>query len=399
MHANKLCHKVLPKALDWMHAARRESLSAAVLAAISGQRATVTGLGRALDSDAKEKNCIKRLDRLLSNSLLHGERRDVYTCITRIIVGCVQRPIILLDWSDIDESKTHFLLRAAIPTEGRSLTLYEETHPMETYGKAKAHQVFLHRLKTMLPSDCRPIIVADAGFRTPWYKQVEKLGWDWVARVRNSNMVELPDGTGWVPCKSLYPLATSTPQQVSSIRITKKGPHTCNLVLYKKKPKGRVNKNKSGQRARAKVSIQNADREREPWLLATSLPVNSTLAKRVVKLYASRMQIEEGFRDTKSTRFGLGFELNLSYVTERIQILLLIVMLATFIIWLLGNIAVQTNQHRQYQANSIKSRNVLSTHYLGLRVAFDRRFNMTAEDIHNVAKYLVTLVASQGEFW
>ncbi|MBN2527941.1 MAG: transposase [Deltaproteobacteria bacterium] len=35
----------------------------------------------------------------------------------------------------------------------------------------------------------------------------------------------------------------------------------------------------------------------EPWLLATSLPVET--ANSIVKLYAKRMQIEEGFRDIK----------------------------------------------------------------------------------------------------
>jgi len=56
----------------------------------------------------------------------------------------------------------------------------------------------------------------------------------------------------------------------------------------------------------------HAEREKEPWLLATSLPVTSTLAKKVVKLYSARMQIEESFRDIKSYRFGAGLELNLT---------------------------------------------------------------------------------------
>ena len=49
-----------------------------------------------------------------------------------------------------------------------------------------------------------------------------------------------------------------------------------------------------------------AAREREPWLLATSLPVTRTLARQVVRLYRLRMSIEEGFRDMKSHQFGLG---------------------------------------------------------------------------------------------
>ena len=93
------------------------------------------------------------------------------------------------------------------------------------------------------------------------------------------------------------------------------------------------------------------------------------------------MQIEETFRDVKSARFGLGFELNGTYKTKRLQILLLIVMLALFVLWILGTIVKMTNQHRQYQANTVTKRNVLSLNYLGLRAADDKRFIMQAEDI------------------
>lgn len=42
------------------------------------------------------------------------------------------------------------------------------------------------------------------------------------------------------------------------------------------------------------------------------------------------MQIEETFRNVKSARFGLGFKLNGTYKTNRLQILLMVVMLALF---------------------------------------------------------------------
>jgi len=34
----------------------------------------------------------------------------------------------------------------------------------------------------MMAEDCKPIVVTDAGFRTPWFKEIESLGWDWVGR-------------------------------------------------------------------------------------------------------------------------------------------------------------------------------------------------------------------------
>jgi hypothetical protein len=42
--------------------------------------------------------------------------------------------------------------------------------------------------------------------------------------------------------------------------------------------------------------------------------------QKVVNIYQTRMQIEEGFRDMKSHRYGLGFDTNLSKQKNRISI-------------------------------------------------------------------------------
>jgi transposase len=48
------------------------------------------------------------------------------------------------------------------------------------------------------------------------------------------------------------------------------------------------------------------------------------------------MEIEEGFRDLKSTQFGFSFEQAYSYKIHRIQVLLMIAMLATFLLFFIG---------------------------------------------------------------
>ncbi len=50
MHAEQVCHKIMNNALGWMHKLRREALTSCVLAAINGQRLSVTGQGRAIHS-------------------------------------------------------------------------------------------------------------------------------------------------------------------------------------------------------------------------------------------------------------------------------------------------------------------------------------------------------------
>jgi len=363
-------------AFPWMHKLRLSSVKVNVLAAINEKRSSVTGLGRAIESEASEKHCIKRADRLLSNSNLYGEHRKVYHTMTQIVIGAIRRPLILIDWSDCDDKKAHFILCASLALEGRSIILYEEIHTIETKEKPKTHRTFLERFNKMIAEDCIPILVTDAGFRTPWFREVESLGWDWVGRIRNKHLIKHCNNSeinDWKDCKTYYSQATSTPKYLGRILLTRKTPLECELVIYKGKPKGRIKKTKFGERCQSSHSKKNAAKEKEPWLLASSMKVNSKLAKQVKNSYATRMQIEETFRDVKSARFGLGFELNATYKTKRLVILLMIVMLALFVLWLLGLVAKKTNQHYQYQANTVKNKNVLSVNFIGLRVANDQR--------------------------
>jgi Transposase DDE domain len=381
MQARQVLHKLLQKVCSEMHKLRRTALFVNVMAALHGEVLTVTHLGRSITSEAKEKHCIKRADRLLSNPRLQGERVGIYSALTQQLIGSQQRPVIIVDWSDMDECKRHFLLRASVPMEGRSLTLYEEVHTVKSKEKPKVHEQFLQTLHKMLPSACRPILVTDAGFRTPWFKQVESMGWDWVGRIRNRHEVQLPGEDEWISCKSLYAKATSTPKALGRAFLTKSNPIDCQLVLYKGKPKGRVHLNRLGQRVRSSHSRKHQQAQREPWLLGTSLPEGFKLAEKAVKLYALRMQIEEAFRDLKSTRFGLSLELHRTYQLERLQVLLLIATLALMVAWIIGKAAQHTGQHRHYQANTVRDRVVLSTIFLGLAVIDDPRVSLRFVDV------------------
>jgi hypothetical protein len=249
MHAQKVSHKVLNNACSWMHNARRNVLQVTVLAAIDERRLSVTGLGRAIDSNAKEKNCIKRADRLIGNEHLYAQFREVYSSFSDLIIGSVKRPVILVDWSDLDAKKKHFLLRASIAVDGRALTLYEEVHELATKEKPDTHRAFFSYLKKMLPTDCRPVIVTDAGFRTPWFKLVEELGWDWVGRLRNRHLVRASKDKEWFLAKELYENASATPNYIGQMELTRRSSIACHFVLYKGKPKGRSMKTCNGNRA------------------------------------------------------------------------------------------------------------------------------------------------------
>lgn len=80
------------------------------------------------------------------------------------------------------------------------------------------------------------------------------------------------------------------------------------------------------------------------------------------------MQIEQNFRDEKNICFGFSWRLSRSKSIERVSILCLISMIASFLLLLIGFIAEKSKLHYQFQANTIKSRRVLSLIYLGKQI-------------------------------
>ena len=87
MQAQQVLHKLLMNTCPIMHKVRRQSLEVNVLASLTGQCLTVTHLGRAIQSEAKQKHCIKRADRLLSNAHLQSECLAIYSAITFRLIG------------------------------------------------------------------------------------------------------------------------------------------------------------------------------------------------------------------------------------------------------------------------------------------------------------------------
>ena len=127
--------------------------------------------------------------------------------------------------------------------------------------------------------------------------------------------------------------------------------------------------NRKGKPKRSGTSLNAAEGWKEPWLLATSLPVQTKAeANAIVKRYGARMQIEESFRDHKSERFGLGMNMHKTKSTQRLTVLVMIGTLSCLYLHLLGLLARDAGLARRFQANTEKSRHVLSCVFLGMRV-------------------------------
>lgn len=365
MHALKIVHQILTKNCPDIHKTRLSALMTVVESLLHGQTLTVTGLGRASRRDALMKHSIKQSDRLIGNTQLSSERKRIYQTLAQHLLRHNFRPLILIDWSDYTYDQTHLILRAGVPVGGRSLTLYEEVHPHQHYGNARIQGAFLKTLKTLLPETHSPIIITDAGFTGPWFQSVQRLGWDYVGRIWKSLLYRQETDADWLKCKDLFASATARPRYVGEVELARSNPMTCHLYLYKKHCMGRHKKTIYGLKALSRHSKKNAQRERSPWVLASSLGPIDTTAKQIIQLYRTRMQIEEGFRDIKNHRYGFALTDTRSRSCERLANLLLVGMLATWVIWIMGRYAEEKQWHYQYQANTQRNQRVLSLFYLG----------------------------------
>lgn len=358
MRATTVLQRCLVPALDRMHALRRQTLLLAVEALLAGRRLVLIDLARSWPGAERIRAPLKRLDRLLGNGRLHAERERLYGGMVRWLVRSPE-PVIVVDWCRLKADGRWHLLRAAVPVGGRTLTLFEMVFPQRLLASPKAEARFLRRLKALLPPDSRPILVTDAGFRAPWCRTVDALGWRWVTRLRNrihvkpTAIADMPDQ--WVPCRRLYPLvAEAHARDLGLFEVVRSHPIHARLVLYANAPQGRHDVTHKGKQRRSKASRQCARREAEPWLLAVSPRLHDVSVPQIVALYRRRMQIELGFRDLKSHRYGQAFEDSLTRSAERIEILLLLHALAMFVAWLAGMAAEA--EHCQQRLNPYASK-------------------------------------------
>ena len=363
--------------LESVHVARVAAVFAAVDALVRGGEIAVSRLGRAIAMKTGAKHGIKRVDRLYGNGKLWEQRSAFYRVIARTTIAAHgrSRPTLLVDWTE--SGATSCVLAAAIPAGGRAVVVYAETHALTRYMNPEVEAEFLRRLRDVLPAGVRPIIVTDAGFRAPWLRAVVALGWDYVGRIRGRTRVRACAGGSWVKYTALYQRARiGRPIDLGRHAVTRYKPYEARLVVCRGRTKWRPLPKAIAQRARTRA----VECAKEPWLLATSLPRVS--AKKIARLYAERMQIEQTFRDTKSERFGWGMNGTVSRDPRRIDIMMLITALASLVVLAAGRAAEAVGMQRLFQANTVRTRRVLALTTLGRLVLLHPLLNLRLERRH-----------------
>lgn len=387
MRAEELLHKTIGKACQIDKRILRTLFESAVTL-IRSRKLSIFGIARELIRPAKVKHLIKCIDRLFGNKQLHKKRHQIYQGMINLVMQRIARPIIVVDWSGLTRCGAYHFLRAAITIKGRTFTLYEQSYHISEYAKYKTHKIFLLKLKDLLPKDCRPIIVTDAGFRNNWFRLVQSLGWDFIGRIRHNTQCKNTSEGWWEPIKNLYNLAVMKAKFLGGFMLAKEGSLFCYFYLMKQKKQYREKRNLVGKKVRCSVSLKHAKRGNEPWLIATSIQAGTITANGIMTIYKKRMQIEESFRDLKNSRNGFSLRQCRSFSKERLNIALLIGALATFILWLIGMAAKQKNMQYDFQSNTIRKRDVLSVINIGWQ-AFERRIKFSWSEIQLALKEIV----------
>lgn len=390
MLATIFCHNLLHKSLTWMHTKRRNSLITHVQSILGGQaHLSLSSLGRHLPGKAQVKHKINMCWRFLSNKKIHSSQVAIYRSVFSSLLSPLNELIIAVDWTGCCSSEIH-MLRASLVHEGRSIPIYNEIHPQKDLSNEAVHNHFLANLKTILPEGKKVTIITDAGYKTPWFHQVNQLAWYFVGRISGIMNYRLIGSKSWTPIKNIHALVqrgeTYTVGVAQLGEDSKTKPQAL-ITAYWGEKKGRKNPKPKYPDLEKRCSKMYA----EPWIIVTNLHQDPSLdaenhlqemAILAKKIYEKRMQIEQNFRDDKNERYGLGWRFSRTKDISKMSVLILIASIATFILWMIGFKAEKKKLHFYFQANTVRSHRVISFLYLakqlishGLKILKTRAFH------------------------
>jgi hypothetical protein len=398
MRATQLLHDLLDNACESIDKRISKTLFAAAESLTRCKQLSITSLGRSLNRSAKVKHTIKCMDRLFGNRTLHEKGKIFYKGMAQLVLKNNKQPIIIIDWSGITPCGAFYFLRASVAVKGRSLTLYNQAYPLKEYTTEKAHLKFLKALQSILPKECKPIVITDAGFRNTWFRAVLQIGWNFVGRVRSNTQYRKVNTDVWIPIQTLYQQAKHKACYISHVSLAQTSQLDCHLYLVKRRKKNRVKRNLAGKKIQCSMSKKHEKGANDPWLIASSLSIEEISAEKIMVLYEKRMQIEEEFRDLKNTRNGFGLRHCRSFKVERLNVALLIATLAVLVLWLFGMAAIQQGLHFSFQANTIKTRNVLSVFIIGWQFLMRYRAILNKRELRYALNQIKSSTANGGQY-
>jgi hypothetical protein len=283
------------------------NLSELVVALTLARSVQLAEIGDELPVDASAEGREQWVRRQLSNDT--ANTLQLFRPIAEsLLAGFAGRTVrLILDPTDLAADLT--IVQMALAYRGRALPLAWATLYIEPGAVKEAIRKLFAEVKQWLPADARVYLLADREFHgQDVLELIQEQSWTPVVRTKGNVTVELEDGR----CCHVADLAPPEGQAAFYQRVWltgwRWGPYSLSLACAPQP--------KQGQKAE------------DPWYIVSTDAATS----HILTLYATRMWIDEMFRDLK----GQGFHLNETRLKhpERIDRLMLILALAYW--WILG---------------------------------------------------------------
>lgn len=329
----EVVEKFVRKAVgDDLHGKRVFSLANATLGAMHAAALGVTTIGNALAQvrSLDPKAAVKQVDRLLSNSGLSPW--ELFGSWVSMVVGERWKVVVALDWTDFDDDDHTTICLHLLTKHGRATPLVWLTVPKSALkgNRADSEDLVLERLKDALPSTVTKVtVLADRGFGdVKLYEMLKLWKWDFAIRFRGCIYVTSAKGERRTAEDWLHPQGRA--KRLKDARVTNEECLLPAVVIVKQKGM------------------------KDAWYLATSM--SDSTAVEIIKLYGRRFTIEEGFRDTKDWRFGMGLVHVQIRDCDRRDRMLLLAAMAIVLLTLLGAAAEATGLDKTLKVNTVKYR-------------------------------------------
>lgn len=230
----------------------------------------------------------KRLRRFFGNARL--DLPGALAALLRFLLprfGAVPYVPVMLDWTYV--AKTHALLWAQIPYQGRSFPLLCRVYPATVANQTAPELALLQELAAVWPPDApRPLLLADRGFaKQEFLTTLTTHGWFFLVRAKSSLVSYDREGHRFYP-ESVPPGETRTVPHATAFGQTAGSVHVVAATPPDWLP----------------AAGRQANRR---WLLVTNLPTEYLPV--ATRLYRHRMQPEQTHRDSKRGHFVSGFGL------------------------------------------------------------------------------------------
>lgn len=395
MSINALLHAHLKEHCPDIHSTRLQAVMDVATGLQRSRHFSITAIGKCLQSDAKTKHRIKKVDRLLGNDHLYTELAEIYKGLSayvfRYIVQDGYTPVVI-DLCFLKDSHDIQMLSAEVATKGRSIPVYREV--FESGQLKHRAEEFLTGVAHCIPSDRDILIIMDAGFGDEWFKAIELKGWNWLVRARAGKYIKLLEQDEWQEASDLFEKATTRAKSYDKAWITKSACRPCRIIVKK----GSVTtKRKRPIRLPRNYNSANGNYQRiaeEPWVLATNLPKKYDTTK-VLNAYKKRMQIEESFRDVKNPRYGLGSRYIQTRCIYRWGVSMLLAAIVQITLWIIGVIGHSLGFQREFQSNTVKDKKVFSYFFLGQLIVEMDKLDQLIIDPNSLASVIDTELARQ----